>query len=491
MDTDLTSVQEARDLARNARTASAAFAELSEKEAKRIAAEVAKVCVAQAERYAQLAVAETGIGNIPDKVAKNLLASRDLVAFYKDTQLGGVRKSADGKLVELARPAGVVVGLVPSTSPVATLYFKALICLMSRNALILSPHPLARSCSIDACDTLAEAAVRAGAPRHAIQIQRELTLDATTALMRLRDVDLILATGGGPMVRAAYSSGTPAIGVGPGNAPVYVDRSAQLDKAAKDLIDGKAFDNGSICSAPSVIVCHKDVQQGLTRHLQDQGAHICAPEQQKLLEAFTFPGGKFNTKIVGKSASWLAERSGFAVSPKTRILVTSLSTVDAKTPMAKEKLSPIIAMIAANDFNDALRIGRAVLAVSGAGHTAGIHAQEEKVVMAWASGLDVNRIVVNNPTTHGTIGIGTPLAPSLTLGTGFSGRSSSSENIGPQHLINWKRIAYPLSEKKKLQPESSPASAEAVAPSQSEDLKVLVDAIVEETLAYLSGKERQ
>jgi acyl-CoA reductase-like NAD-dependent aldehyde dehydrogenase len=494
LDTDLRSLQEARDLARQARLAATQFFEYTEKDARRIAQEVCKICVAQAEHYAERAATETGIGNTRHKVVKNLLASRDLLNYYQDVQLGGVRMDAERNVMEIARPAGVVFGLVPSTSPIATLYFKTLICLMTRNALILSPHPIARNCSIDAAALLADAAVRAGAPQNTIQIQRELTMESTHALMRSNDVDVILATGGSPMVRAAYSSGNPALGVGPGNVPVYVDRSASLDYAARDIVEGKAFDYGSPCSAPSVLIAHREIEQKLIVALRGNGAHICTLDEQSALESYAFPKGKFNAAIVGKPAPWIAERSGFAVPADTQILVATFHSVNKPSPMAKEKLSPILAITLARDVEEAIRIARAILSISGAGHTAGIYAEDTDLTKTWSLALDVNRIIVNRSTTLGAIGGGTTLAPTFTLGTGFAGKSSVSDNVGPQHLVNWRQVAYPstavmtdaLASGKSI---PRPQVVDAQFGQFPADLRTLVDAIVDETLASLRGKE--
>lgn len=442
-DDDLAALQETRTLVARALPAAQALARLEPAEAWRIAERVCRACEDRAEHYARLAVEETGIGRVQDKVFKNLLASRDLMAFYQNTVLGGMRVDEERKMLLVGRPAGVVMGLVASTSPIATLYFKVLSCLMSRNAIILSPHPLALHCSIDAAEYLREVAREAGAPADAIQIQKTPTLDATHAMMRNRGVNLILATGGTPMVRAAYSSGTPSLGVGPGNVPVYVDASADLGLAVDETMAAKTFDYGSACSTPSAVFVHRDVEADFTDKMKRAGAFYCNAEQQQRLEAFAFPEGRLNPKIVGRAAAWIAQQAGLSGAGHATVLVGTLNEVSRASPMAKEKLSPILGFKRVDDREHAIREARAMLAVSGAGHTSGIFAEDLETIALWGGTLDVNRTVVNKGTSMGVIGAGTGLAPTFTIGTGFAGRSSIAENVGPEHLINWKKIAFP------------------------------------------------
>lgn len=444
IDDDLAALQEARDLVKRAIPAAYALAALEPAQARRIAEQVCRACESRAEHYARLAVEETGIGRVEDKVFKNLLASRDLMAFHRHTVLGGIQVDEERRMLLVGRPAGVVMGLVASTSPIATLYFKVLSCLLTRNAIILSPHPLALRCSIDAAEFLREAARAAGAPADAIQIQKTPTLEATHALMRDPGVNLILATGGTPMVRAAYSSGTPSLGVGPGNVPVYVDASADVALAVAETMAAKDFDHGSACSTPSAVFVHRDVEASFTDRMRRAGAFYCDARQQQQLEDFAFPKGKLNPRIVGRSAAWIAEHAGLVGAGEAKVLVGTLGEVSRASPMAKEKLSPILGVKRVDDLEHAIREARAMLAVSGAGHTSGIFAEDLQTIALWGTALDVNRTVVNKGTSMGVIGAGTGLAPTFTIGTGFAGRSSIAENVGPEHLINWKKIAFPL-----------------------------------------------
>lgn len=442
-DDDLAALQETRTLVARAQPAAQALARIEPAEAWRIAERVCRACEDRAEHYARLAVEETGIGRVQDKLFKNLLASRDLLAFYRHTVLGGMKVDEERKMLLVGRPAGVVMGLVASTSPIATLYFKVLSCLMSRNAIILSPHPLALRCSIDAAEYLREVACEAGAPADAIQIQKMPALEATHAMMRNRGVNLILATGGTPMVRAAYSSGTPSLGVGPGNVPVYVDASADVALAVDETMAAKTFDYGSACTTPSALFVHQAVEADFSARMQRAGAFYCNAEQQQRLESFAFPEGRLNPKIVGRSAAWIAQQAGLYGAEQATVLVGTLGEVSRASPMAKEKLSPILGFKRVDDRAQAISEARAMLAVSGAGHTAGIFSEDLETIALWGGTLDVNRTVVNKGTSMGGIGAGTGLAPTFTIGTGFAGRSSIAENVGPEHLINWKKIAFP------------------------------------------------
>lgn len=446
LDKDLLALQEARTLVVRARVAAREFARMDPAQAWRITEAVCRACEERAEYYARWAVEETRIGRTEDKVFKNLLASGGLLNFYRHRQLGGVRVDRDNKMLLVARPAGVVFGLVASTSPIATLYFKVLSCLMTRNAVILSPHPLALNCSVDAADHLREAAERAGAPGGVIQIQRTPTLDATHAIMRDPGVNVILATGGSAMVRAAYGSGNPALGVGPGNVPVFVDASADIDLAVSETLQAKCFDYGSPCSAPSAVFVHRHVAEHFDRRMRAGGAFYCDRRQQDLLEKFAFPGNHLNPRIVGRAASWIAEQAGIEGASGASVLVGLFDEVSADVPMVREKLSPILGVKYVADRDQAIGDASAMLAVSGAGHSSGIFSEDVETITLWGCALDVNRTVVNKGTSMGVIGDGTRLAPTLTIGTGFAGRSSVGENVGPEHLINWKRIAFAMKE---------------------------------------------
>jgi acyl-CoA reductase-like NAD-dependent aldehyde dehydrogenase len=296
---------------------------------------------------------------------------------------------------------------------------------------------------VEAADYLRQAAIEAGAPADAIQVQRLATLESTHAMMRDSGIDVILATGGGPMVRAAYSSGNPALGVGPGNVPVYVDRSADLQLAVDELVNAKTFDYGSACSTPSAVFVHGEVEEEFRRRLRRAGGFFCDVAQQRQLESYAFPGGRLNTQVVGRSAEAIARGAAIDAAHGAEVLVGTLGEVTPKAVMAKEKLSPILGYKQVAGREEAIRDARAMLAISGAGHTSGIFAEDMETIVLWGSALDVNRTVVNKGSSMGAIGAGTGLPPTFTIGTGYAGRSSTADNVGPENLVNWKRIAFP------------------------------------------------
>ena len=447
MDRDLQALQDSRDLLRRARGAAEAFRRLSPAEAMEIAGVVAKAAAGRARRYAEWAVEETGFGKVEDKIDKNLSGSIRIYEAWRDRPLGGIRQDRDRNIVEIGRPAGVIVGLSNSTSPVGTVYFKAMLALMTRNAIVFSPHPAALACTGDAARFLEETARRAGAPKDAIQILAEPTLEATNALMRADETDLVIATGGAAMVRAAYSSGNPALGVGPGNTPVYVDRSADLAFAAEKIVEGKEYDYGTPCSAPSVVLADKPVARDLRGLLEQQGAWFCSDEELATLEAAAFPGGRLNPAIVGQPAGRVAQIAGLSLPPETRAIVGLLKDaardVGSVPPMAREKLSVLLGAAAVDGVEGAIAIARCMLRSAGAGHTAAIFTGDPEQAVLFGAALDYYRVVVNGDPTNGAVGRGTGLPVTFTIGTGFAGKSSIDRNLGPEDLIDWKRVAFP------------------------------------------------
>ncbi len=344
-------------------------------------------------------------------------------------------------MVRIPRPAGVVFALTPSTNPVATLNYKVLLALMTRNAIVISPHPAARACCVDAARTLMAAALEAAAPTQSSRSWRSrdpLYRGVHGLAQDLGD----LATGGNAVVRAAYSSSNPAIGVGPGNAPVYVDPSADIDKAARRIVDGKSFDNSVLCTNESVVLTLPEVDKQLRRAMQAAGAYFCEPEETERLRALLFHPRGFNVACVGRDATLIAQDAGIRVPRNTRILVTPIDQIGVEERLSKEKLCPVLAYHVAKNRSQALTHARAILRMTGAGHSAAIHANDPAVVMAYGNAVEAYRIVVNSPCSQGAAGFGTNLAPTFTVGTGYFGRSSIGENVGPQHLVHWSRIAY-------------------------------------------------
>ncbi|GAB1361132.1 aldehyde dehydrogenase family protein [Rhodobacter sp.] len=408
----------------------------------KIARAVAEAAHQAAGHFAEAAVAETGMGVVAHKKLKNELSAHPLVDFYENTDLVNPRVDPARKLVEIPKPAGVILALTPATNPVSTLFYKALLALLSRNAILFSPHPMAQKCCNEAAARLEAAAVAAGAPAGLIQCIESPSVPLVQALMASPKVQVILATGGGPMVRAAYSSGNPAIGVGPGNAPVYVDPETDQNAAAQRIIDSKAFDNSVLCTNESVLISQTRDRSRLERALRAQGAHICSEAEVAKLRAWLFPEGHLNTKAVGKSAVHIASAAGLRVVPSTRVLIAPVDRVGLEEPLSHEKLSPVLAWALVDSFDRATGMAQMLLRMTGAGHSAAIHAEDPQKIMDFAAALSVYRIVVNAPCSQGAAGFATHLAPSFMIGTGFAGRSSVGENIGPQHLVHWTRIAW-------------------------------------------------
>lgn len=396
----------------------------------------------KAQEYAEWAVRETGFGVVEHKVIKNRASSSGLLERYGTDDFVSPRIDDGAKIVEVPRPAGVVLALTPSTNPVASVYFKAILALMTRNAVVISPHPMAKGACADAARHLAEAATAAGAPDGTIQWIAEPSIPLVEALMQDDRTDLILATGGTGVVRAAYRSGTPALGVGPANVPVLVDSTADLRRAAREIVDSKAFDNSVLCTNESVLVVEEVVADNLLAEMQRLGAHLLTAEEADRLAAHMFPMGRLNPDVIGKDASVIAEAAGIRTGPRTRVLLAPIDSALPDELLAREKLSPVLAVLRVPDARAGIAAGRTLLRFSGAGHSAAIHSEDPETVMAYSSAVPVLRVAVNVGNSAGSAGLSTNLAPSMTIGTGFMGRSSVGENLEPRHLVNWARIAY-------------------------------------------------
>lgn len=407
-----------------------------------IAEAVARAAHAKAGDYAEWAVRETGFGVVAHKKLKNELSSLPLVEHYRDWDFVNPRVDERSKMVEIPRPAGVVFALTPSTNPISTLYFKVLSALLTRNAVILSPHPAARECCVDAARLLARAAEEAGAPAAVIQVVEQPSLPLIDQFMRSPKTNVILATGGTAMVRAAYSSASPAIGVGPGNAPVFVDPSADLAQAARHIADSKAFDNSVLCTNESVLFTLPEAEKPLLRELQKAGCHPCDEEETARLRRYLFHERGFNVEALGRDAGWIAEQAGIKVPAKTRVLLTPIHLIGVDEPLSNEKLCPVLGFFVARSHAQVLSHARGLLRHAGAGHSAAIHARDQQVILDYAAAVEVYRVVVNAPCSQGAAGFDTHLAPSFTIGTGYFGRSSIGENIGPQHLVAWTRVVW-------------------------------------------------
>ncbi len=445
-DKDLASISEARTLARAARQAQGQLAELTQEQIDAIVTAMADAVTPQAETLARLAVEETGYGVVADKVQKNLFSSQMVYEFIRPMRtVGVVNRVEEKKLVEIAEPFGVVAAIVPSTNPTSTAIYKVLIALKARCAIVVSPHPSAVRCITRTVEVMAAAATRAGAPAGSIGWMKTVTLEGTQELMKHRDVAVILATGGMGLVRAAYSSGKPAYGVGPGNAPCYVERSADLRKAADDIMTGKTFDNGVLCSSPNSVVVDEAVDEALRREFQALGAYFMNPaEMEALARALVTPQRLPNPALVGKSAAFIAQQVGLKVPDGTRALIAPLTGVGRDYPLSIEKLAPVLSWYVVKDWREGCERCIQILRYGGMGHTMSIHSKNEDVILQFGLKKPAFRICVNTPTTHGSIGLTTGLDPAMTLGCGGWGGNITSDNITPKHLLNIKRLAYEI-----------------------------------------------
>jgi acetaldehyde dehydrogenase (acetylating) len=447
LDKDLSSIQEARDLAQKAYDAWKSWSHASQAEVDRVCAAMAEAGYQAAERVGRLAQEETGFGVAAHKKIKNEFSSRLVWESIRDLKtVGVIRHDPDRRLYEIAWPMGVVVALVPSTNPTSTAFFKALIAVKSRNAIVFAPHPFAARCTYEAVQTMAIAAESAGAPKDLISCMQQITLQGTQELMSHRLTALILATGGSPMVRAAHSTGKPAYGVGPGNVPVYVDRSADIEKAARYIVASKAFDYSTICATEQAVIADRPVARRLADLMRQEGAYFTNEQETESLRHLVFNAdGSINTALVAKSAPYIAAYANFKVPAETRILVTPLSKVGKQEPLSLEKLTTVLGWYEADGWEQGCDTSLALIDAGGRGHTQIIYANDERVIMAFGLEKPVFRILVNTMGTLGAIGLTTGLMPSLTLGSGGVGGSITGDNVTAYHLINIKRLAYEMS----------------------------------------------
>lgn len=430
------------DLLENANQAAKSFCQYSTEQVRHILAALSRAAEEKAEYYAAWAVRETGFGNASDKVLKNLSCSVDIVNGYDAAEFIEPKIDHDKKIISFPKPAGVIVALVPCTNPIMTVYLKVIISVMTRNAVILSPHPAAKECSIHAADYLAEVAEAAGAPKGVVQIVREPNVPLVNQLMQSHQTDVILATGGPGMVHAAYSSGNPAIGVGPGNVACYVHNTANVVSAAEDIISSNSFDNSLPCTCESVVVADNAIADYLKNALVEAGAYIATGDEEKALREYLFPQGVANPKALGKSAAWIAEQVGLTLPEQTKSLVIEIAEVGNHEPVSKEKMFPLLGFIRVDGYQQAIDTTLKMLAMMGKGHSAVIHCEAPEVVANFGSALPVCRIVVNTPGVIGSPGITTNLDKTGVIGTGYFGSGSVSENVSPKHLIQWTRVAY-------------------------------------------------
>ncbi len=443
-DRDLASVAEARALARRAKEVAPKLAEFSQEQIDAVIDAMEAAATAQAEAFARLAHEETGYGVVADKIQKNTFASRRVHEFIRPMKtVGVIRRIEEQKVVEIAEPFGVVCAIIPSTNPTSTAIYKIMIALKARCPIVLSPHPAAVRCITRVAEVMHEAACRAGAPAGAIGWMQNVTLEGTQELMKAREVAVILATGGMGLVRAAYSAGKPAYGVGPGNAPAFIERTADVTKAVRDVVTGKTFDYGVLCSSENSVVLDEPIAEEAKREFVRQGAYFLnAQEIEAVGKALVTPQRLPNPALVGKSAAYIAAQAGITVPPDTRVLVAELAGVGRDYPLSVEKLCPVLSMYTVRDWREGCERCIQILRYGGMGHTMAIHSRNEEVILQFGLKKPAFRIVVNTPTSHGSIGLTTGLDPALTLGCGGFGGNITSDNIGPRHLLNIKRLAY-------------------------------------------------
>ena len=427
------------------RQAQSVFAEYTQEQVDKIFKAAAVAANKMRIPLAKMAVEETGMGIVEDKVIKNHYAAEYIYNAYKDTRTCGVIETDEAFGIQrIAEPIGVVAAVIPTTNPTSTAIFKTLICLKTRNAIVISPHPRAKKCTIAAARVVLEAAVEAGAPEGLISWIEQPSLELTNQLMR--EADLILATGGPGMVKAAYSSGKPALGVGPGNTPAVIDDSADILLAVSSVIHSKTFDNGMICASEQSVVVLDSVYDAVRAEFAARGCHLLTAEETEKLRGTILVNGALNAKIVGQSAHTIAAMSGVDVPENTKILIGEVTSTALSEAFAHEKLSPVLAMYRAKDFEDALRIADRLVRDGGFGHTASVYLDPvgaKQKLDAFAHAMKACRILVNTPSSQGGIGdlYNFRLAPSLTLGCGSWGGNSVSENVGVKHLLNIKTVA--------------------------------------------------
>jgi acetaldehyde dehydrogenase (acetylating) len=493
-DRDLASIHEARTLARTARQAQNTLAELSQDQIDTIVTAMAEAVTPHAEALARLAVEETGYGVVEDKVEKNLFGSRQVYEFIRPLKtVGVINRFEDRRIVEIAEPFGVVAAVIPSTNPTSTAIYKVLIALKARCAIVVSPHPSAARCITRAVEIMADAASGAGAPAGSIGWMRTVTLEGTQELMRHRDVAVILATGGMGLVRAAYSAGKPAYGVGPGNAPCYIERTADLRKAVSDVMVGKTFDNGVLCSSPNSVVVDETVAEEVRREFVAQGGHFLnTAEIDALSKALVTAQRLPNPALVGKSASYIAGHVGLTIPSGTRALMAPLSGVGRDYPLSIEKLCPVLSYYVVRDWQEGCERCKEILRYGGMGHTMSIHSKNEEIILQFGLKKPAFRICVNTPTTHGSIGLTTGLDPAMTLGCGGWGGNITSDNISPRHLLNIKRLAYELRPAVVRTATAAaygpPASSAQTAPRPSPPAGISAEALSARIDAFLSAR---
>lgn len=461
-DHDLQSMQEMRNAVKRAKEAQLQYMSFTQDQVDAIVKQAADAAYAKSLSLARMAVEETGMGIVEHKKIKNEVGSKAVYESIKDEKtVGIIRVDQVNKVTEIAYPYGVIAGIIPTTNPTSTAIFKALIALKTRNAIVVSPHPRAVKCTVEALKIVNEAAVQAGAPEGLIGWISKPSMSATNELMKHRDINLILATGGGGLVRAAYSSGKPAYGVGPGNVPCYIEKTAKVAQSVRMIIDSKSFDNGTICATEQSIVVDRNIKEMTMRELKNNGAYLLNNREKAALEKVISPSpGKLNPDIVGQSAVKIASMAGIQVPDDTRVLIAEETGIGKDIPFSIEKLSPVFALYTAESFQEAKEICLQLLNLGGRGHSLSLHTNNHEVAKEFALEMPVSRMMVNTLSSIGAVGATTGLMPSLTLGCGSFGGNITSDNVTARHLINIKRMAYGTKEVTIPKPASTSSIAE-------------------------------
>ncbi|MGL4344064.1 MAG: acetaldehyde dehydrogenase (acetylating) [Cellulosilyticaceae bacterium] len=486
-DKDLASIQQVRNLLAEAKKAQLQLAQMSQEQIDRIIKAIADAGYANAEKLARMANKETGFGKWEDKIIKNVFASKVIYEAIKDQKtVGIIAEDTTQKTMDIGIPVGVVAGIVPSTNPTSTVIYKAMISIKGGNSIVFSPHPSAKDCIEQTVKVISAAAESAGCPKGAIATITIPTLEATNELMRNKNTALILATGGPAMVKAAYSSGTPAIGVGAGNGPAFIDKSADVKLAVKRILDSKTFDNGTICASEQSIIIEKCMEDKVVSELKAQGAYMLNEQESQQLAKFVLrPNGSMNPQIVGKSVEHVAKLAGLTQVPSSaRVLIAKESRVGHDVPYSREKLGLILAFYIEDTVDAVLDKSIKILELEGSGHTYSIHANDHELVKRFSLKIPASRILINTPSALGGIGGSTNLFPAMTLGCGAVGGSSTTNNVGPLDLINIKRVAYGVREIEELRA-GAPSTGGSCCHSGPGSHDEMVDLLVKKIMAQL------
>lgn len=494
-DKDLAAQQEARDAVDAASFAFKSVAQFSQAKIDEICEVMSKAALADAARLGKLANEETGFGKAEDKFEKNRFAAQDLWNYFRGLKTVGVISETDS-IVEIASPRGVVAAIIPSTNPTSTAIFKIIISIKSRNTIVLSPHPSAAKCIAETTRVMKEAAIKVGLPGDAIQCLTHSTIEGTETLMKHKKTAVILATGGTGLVRAAYSSGKPAFGVGPGNVPVFIERSSNVRKAVSDILTSTCFDNGTICASEQSVVADAPVADQVRAEFKAQGGHFLnSSEADAVAKVLLTPQRTLNAGIVGKSAAFIADLAGISIPDGTRCLLADCGGVGRDYPWSIEKLSPTLAFFVTDGIEEGAARCQEILQFGGMGHTSGMHTQDRAAAIRFGEQMPTARVIINSPTTHGAIGFSTDLPPSMTLGCGSWGGNVTSDNISPHHLMDIKRVAFETKPVNKVA--SSPRTNGTSAPvaqapqkrASREDIAAIVDGFLKQKLADTPAPE--